>query len=270
METTVRGPPNGYVSTLKSVVNTAQERNITFLAASFAYYAFVSLIPLLLLALVIGSIVGGEAFAQRLVSQLSSFLSSSGQEQLVAAVTSDNGRAGASVVGIVTLVWSGLKVFRGIDLAFDEVYSDSMDTSLLDQVKNGLAVVLATGLAVVLMVAISTAIGLAGTLGLPFIQIWGRIALIAGLVLVFLPVYYVMPPIPVTIREILPGTVVTAVGWTLLQILFQIYAQNAGSYEAYGLIGGILLFLTWLYFAGILLLAGATVNAVLAGRGVRA
>ena len=268
MSTATGRSRGGYVATARSVVATAQERNVTFLAASFAYYAFVSLIPLLLLTLVIGSIVGGEAFAQQLVSQVSDVLSSSGQELIVEAVTNENGRAGASVVGVVTLIWSGLKVFRGIDLAFDEVYEGDADTSLLEQVKNGLAVVLATGLAVVLMVAISAAIGFADGLGLPFVSVWGRLALLVGLTLAFLPIYYVMPPVPVTVREVLPGTVVAAVGWTLLQVLFQIYSRNAGSYEAYGVLGGILLFLTWLYFAGTLLLVGATVNAVLDGRGV--
>ena len=268
MSTAMGRSRGGYVATAKSVIATAQERNVTFLAASFAYYAFVSLIPLLLLTLVIGSIVGGQAFAERLVSQVGDVLSSNGQDLIVQAVTNQNGRAGASVVGLVTLIWSGLKVFRGIDLAFDEVYEGDADTSLLEQVKNGLAVVLATGFAIVLMVAISAAIGFAGQLGLPFVQFWGRLALLVGLTLVFLPIFYVMPPVPVTVREILPGTVVAAVGWTVLQILFQIYARNAGSFEAYGVIGGILIFLTWLYFAGILLLVGATVNAVLDGRGV--
>jgi len=47
--------------------------------------------------------------------------------------------------------------------------------------------------------------------------------------------------------------VFAAVGWTVLQIGFQLYASNAGQYEAYGAVGAVLLFVTWLYFAGIII-----------------
>jgi len=42
--------------TLTTIYRTASDRDLTFLAAGFAYYAFVSLIPLILLALVVGSL----------------------------------------------------------------------------------------------------------------------------------------------------------------------------------------------------------------------
>lgn len=84
--------------------------------------------------------------------------------------------------------------------------------------------------------------------------------------IVFLPLYYVMPPVDVSAREALPGTAVAAVGWLVLQFGFQIYVANAGNYQAYGLLGAVLLFQTWLYFASILVLMGAVVNVVLAGR----
>ena len=45
--------------TATAIYRTASDRDLTFLAAGFAYYAFVSLIPLVLLALVVGSLLGG-------------------------------------------------------------------------------------------------------------------------------------------------------------------------------------------------------------------
>ncbi|MUV58229.1 YihY/virulence factor BrkB family protein, partial [Halogeometricum sp. CBA1124] len=52
----------------------------------------------------------------------------------------------------------------------------------------------------------------------------------------------------------------------MLEVGFQVYAANAGRYEAYGVIGGVLLLLTWLYFSGLVVLLGAAVNAVLSNR----
>ena len=86
---------------------------------------------------------------------------------------------------------------------------------------------------------------------------------ILALVVVFLPLYYVLPPVSVSVRHALPGTVFAAVGWVLLQVGFFYYTGSAGQYAAYGLLGAVLLFVTFLYLAGVVLLVGAVLNAVL-------
>ncbi|MFC6963798.1 hypothetical protein ACFQJ8_19265 [Halocatena marina] len=44
------------------------------------------------------------------------------------------------------------------------------------------------------------------------------------------------------------------------------YAAYAGSYDAYGAIGGVLLLVTFLYFGALILLVGVVLNAALTGR----
>lgn len=252
------------VPTARSVVETFKQENVTFLAASVAFYAFLSIIPLLLLALAVGSLVGGQTFADRLVSVVEGQLSSEGATVIEEALTSPEGRGGASLVGIVALAWSALKVFRGIDLAFDEVYQSEAEASLVQQVIDGLVVLATVGLAVVLMLGLGTLLGRPTLVEIPFINVFGWVVLVVGLIIVLLPLYYVMPPIDVSVREILPGTVFASVGWLVLQAGFQVYAANAGRYQAYGFLGVVLLFLLWLYFASTLVLVGAVINAVLA------
>lgn len=253
-------------NTVRSIVGVIQGENISFLAASVAYYAFLSIIPLLLLVLAIGSLVGGQAFAQQVVSVVQGQLSSEGATAIEGALTSPTGRSGASVVSVLVLTWSALKVFRALDLAFDEVYGEEPQTGLVGQIKDGLIVLVTIGLGVALMVGIGTVLGRAALAAVPYAGLLVYAALIVGLLIVFLPLYYVMPPVDVSIREALPGAVLLAVGWLVLQAGFQVYAANAGDYQAYGLLGAILLFLTWLYFASMLVLIGAAVNAVLGGR----
>jgi membrane protein len=216
--------------------------------------------------LAIGSFFGGQAFADRLVGLVGAQLSSQGQTVVEQALTSSTGRAGASVVGIGGLLWGGLKVFRAVDVAFDQVYEVGEESSLLRQVVDGIAVLALVGLAVVIMTGLGAVIRQAELLGFPGIDLLSWIGLLVGLFAVFLPLFYVMPPVAVSLREVAPGTLFTAVGWVILQAGFQLYAANAAEYQAYGLLGAVLLFLTWLYFAGVLVLLGATINAVLAGR----
>jgi membrane protein len=254
------------IRTTRSIVGVVQEENVSFLAASVAYYAFFSIVPLLLLVLAIGSLVGGQAFAQGVVSAVQGQLSSQGASVIEGALTSPAGRAGASVAGVLALTWSALKVFRALDLAFDEVYGTEPRTGLVAQLKDGLVVLATVGLGIVLMIGLGVFLGRSAAIALPYASLFGYVALVVGLVVVFLPFYYVMPPVDVSVREALPGTILLAVGWIVLQAGFQVYAANAGDYQAYGLLGAILLFLTWLYFASMLVLVGAAVNAVLGGR----
>jgi len=181
-------------------------------------------------------------------------------------LTNTTGRGAASVVGVVTLTWTALKLFRGLDQAFDEVYADDIESSFLDQVKDALVVVVGIGLAVGLVVAVGAALAIL-PLEIPFVNVLGSLVLIAVLTVAILPIYYVLPPVDVTVVEVLPGALVAAVGWVILQVGFRIYAANASRFAAYGIIGAVLLFVTWLYFASIVVLIGAAVNAV--RRGVR-
>jgi len=247
---------------LIAVYETATDRDITFLAAGFAYYAFVSLIPMVLLALVVGSLLGGEQAAERLVLIAGDFLPPAGEELVTDALTTESGRAQATVVALVVAAWGALKVFRGLSLAFDKVYDEVAEDTIVDEIRDGLTVIFAGAGALAMMIVIGAVLGIAADV-VPFAGLLSWVALLLGLVLVFLPIYYVLPPISVTIGEILPGAVFAAVGWTLLQAGFQLYAANAGQYAAYGAVGVVLLFVTWLYFAGILILLGAVINVVL-------
>ncbi|WP_233203870.1 YihY/virulence factor BrkB family protein [Halegenticoccus soli] len=250
--------------TVIEVVRTAREREITFMAASFAHYALVSLVPLVVIALAVATTAGEGQLVPRLVAWTEPYLTPSGREVLAQALRNSEVRTGAGVLSLLVLLWSGLKVFRGLSIAFAEVYDAGLSIPLFVQLRNGLLVLGLVALAVALMVATGVALAVLD----PPIEnpaIAGSAGLFVALAVVLLPVYYVLPPVPVTVREVVPGAVVAAAGWLLLEVVFLYYVQNAARYRAYGLLGAVLLFVTWLYFGGLVILLGAVVNAVLAG-----
>ena len=64
-----------------------------------------------------------------------------------------------------------------------------------------------------------------------------------------------------------PGAVFTAVGWLLLSVGYGTYIQLAGTgNSAVGVVGGLLLGLTWMWLAVVVLLIGGEINALLAHR----
>ena len=261
------GPLDRTVAVVRGVAAGVQSDRVTFIAAGLAYYAFISLIPLLLLALVVTSFLGDSELVVTAVDRVSRTLGEGAGGALSEALAGAAGRGGATLFGLVVFLWSGLKLFRGLDIAFSEVYGAPGPTSLVEQLRNAAITLGAVAVAVGATVAVGVAIaGLGiGSVGGGRVPL-GTVGLVVGLTAAFLPLYYVLPGVELPVREALPGAVIAAVGWTALQTGFRVYAGVAGSYEAYGVIGGVLLLVTFLYFGGLILLLGAVLNAVLAGR----
>ena len=264
------GPLDRTVTVVRGVAAGVQSDRVTFIAAGLAYYAFISLIPLLLLTLVVTSFLGDSEFVVTAVDGVSRTLGEGAGSALSDALAGAAGRGGATLFGLVVFLWSGLKLFRGLDIAFSEVYGAPGPNSIAAQLRNAVITLGAVAVAVGATVAVGAAIaGLgigAAVGGRAPVGALGTVGLVVGLTAAFLPLYYVLPGIELPVREALPGAVLAAVGWTALQTGFRVYAGVAGSYEAYGIIGGVLLLVTFLYFGGLILLLGAVLNAVLAGR----
>ncbi len=252
------------VSLVRDIVELALEKEITFLAGSIAFFAFVSLVPAMVLILAAGSLLGGEQFATGIVSLVESALSEEGEEVLETALADTTGLAGASVIGFAVLLWSALKVFRALDIAFDRIYQINVKTSLPRHILNGMIVILSMVTSLMVLLLVRTTIH---WLAIPYANMLSIPIVLLGLVAVLTPLYYVMPPIPVSLSSVLPGTLSAVFGLVLLQQLFHLYASHAAQYQAYGFIGAVLLFLLWLYFGATILLAGVVVNAALLGRG---
>ncbi len=174
-----------------------------------------------------------------------------------------SGAAGSSVFGLVVLVWSALKLFGGLNTAFAEIYEVDVDSSFTDQLRDGLVVLVSFVFAAAAIIVATSAFS-AYSERVPFLGVLLPVVVAIGLVVALFPMYYVFPNVDVSPREVLPGVVVAAVGWALLQGVFQIYV-TLSSGGGTGLITGIMLLLTWLYFSGVVLLLGAVVNAVIEG-----
>jgi YihY family inner membrane protein len=256
------------LGTIRAVVRGVQSDRITFIAASLAYYAFISLMPLLLLALVAASTLGGPGLAGRVVASATRTFGAEAGGLVEDALTNASGRGGATVVGFAVLVWSGLKLFRGLDVAFSTVYGTAGGETFLDTVRDGAVALVAVGVGVAATVVVGTLTARLDWFvgGVDFANVVGSAILLVGLTATFLPLYYIFPDRRISVREAVPGAALAAVGWTALQTGFRVYTVVAGGYRAYGVIGGVLLLLTFLYFGGVVLLVGAVVNATLADR----
>jgi membrane protein len=250
--------------TARRFVAEYRESEVSFMAGSIAYAAFVSLLPFVVLLLITATFVGGQALIDAVIATTRRFLTPAAQGFLVDTITKPTGRVEVSIIGGVTLLWGVSKVFRSLDTAFARLYRTTGSAGIIDQLKDVVVVALGIGIASVAMIASSVVA--AAVPDLPYLEAGKFITLVLALALAFFPIYYVFPDVDLSVREVIPGVLVAAIGWTALQGLFQVYVAASSIARLYGVLGGVLLFVTWLYFGALLLLAGATLNVVLANR----
>jgi membrane protein len=244
---------------VKRVYTDISEKNVPFMAAGLAYSAFVSLAPLLILLFLVLTLVGGGLEA-RIIESAGQWLPGPIAEVVQQISQERSGIGSASVVGLVVLIWGALKIFRGLDTAFSEIYETLDDNSFVDKLKDGAVVLFALGVAVVATVGTSATFAAFSDV-IPFVGYATPLVLLVGLAVAFLPMYYVFPDCDLGVRDVLPGAVFAAVAWAAFQSLFQVYLGFSDpGMESFA--GSVIVVITYLYFSAFVLLLGAVINAV--------
>lgn len=76
--------------------------------------------------------------------------------------------------------------------------------------------------------------------------------------------YKALPTVKLKLREVLPGAMFTTVAWYFASLLFALYVNNFPQYEIiYGSLAGFVCMIVWIYMIGVIILAGAKINALL-------
>jgi membrane protein len=125
-----------------------------------------------------------------------------------------------------------------------------------------------TTLAVVLTGGIAQKAGDVVGLGSTAVTVWNIakwpvLLLIVSLMFAFL--YWAAPNVKQPgFRWVSPGGILAVVGWLIASGAFAFYVSNFSSYnKTYGALGGVIVFLVWLWISNIMILLGAEFNAEL-------
>ncbi|ODR80847.1 hypothetical protein BG842_02440 [Haladaptatus sp. W1] len=181
-------------STARQFITLVRENELGFLAASFAYYTFVSILPLLLLVFQIVSTIAGEELARTVLQQvaLTGILTPDGQELVRNALIYPAAHSEASLLSIGLLFWSGLKIFRSLVFAFSQIYDVPFEGSPINTIRNGAIVIVALGISVVIQLAVS----LPGAFFQAQLPLFGPIGLLEQFIFLcfmLFPLYYLLP-----------------------------------------------------------------------------
>ena len=267
------------MATLIRTVREFKEDKLQHWAAALTYYAVLSLFPALL---VMVALVGLFANPDTVTRFLTDVIGALGPESAVdtfkgpiESVTANRGAAGIlAIVGVISALWSASGYVGAFTDASNAIY----------EVEEGrpfwklkplqilvtficISLVAVSALALVVSGPLATAVGEALGLGDAAVTAWqlGKWPAMLLLVLLILHVlYYASPNARVTKKWVSPGALLTLVVWIVASALFALYVANFGSYnKTYGTMGGVVVFLLWLWLTNIAVLLGVEFNAEL-------
>jgi membrane protein len=90
------------------------------------------------------------------------------------------------------------------------------------------------------------------------------LVIVAALLLAFALIYYLAPNVKQEFIFITPGSILGVAMLLLASLGFAWYVQNVGNYSAtYGSVGAVIVLMLWLYIAGLAILFGSEVNALI-------
>lgn len=234
------------------------------LAALLTYYAFLSLFPLLLVAsTVLGLVLIGHPHLQQEV--LSSALR---QVPVVGEQLSRPERLSGGTVGVVVGVLGALYGCLGVAVAGQSAMNTVWSVPRNDRPNplqargRGLLLLATVGLAVLLTTGLS-ALGGSGTLGtgLRVLSLLGSVS-VNGIA--FVIAFRLATTRPLTVRDVLPGALVAAAAWQLLQLFGKAYVTHtithaSATNSVFAVVLGLLGFL---YVTSLVVVLCAEANAV--------
>ena len=239
----------------------------THLAAMVAYFALLSFVPLIFLALSLLGLAHRAEASSFFIRELKHAFPGTSLDSIITLVhrVQDNAAA-LGIIGGIGLLWSSLSFFSALESALNIVYGLPNRRFLHGKI---LAAVLATSVLVTLFVSLVVGAfgftvlkhhlgGFADSSELAYAVSIG--ASLLGVFVFLLAVYYWLPNTTVHLREALPGAVAGAI---VLEASFQalpIFVSLADVNITLRTLGGPAILLLWLYLMANIIVFGGELN----------
>jgi membrane protein len=236
-------------------------------AAALSYAFLFSIFPLLLFVAALLSLVPVQHVIRQLMDSAAQVLP--GEAATVIRTTlrqiiAGRGYRGLISLGAVTALWAGSTGIATLMSMLNGVYRTRDQRPWWK--RRLIAVLLTTILAVFVIVA-TLLIMLSARIGAALGTAGNVLTTVAPLLLVLIVVdliYYVGPALRQPWGFPTPGAVTFTVLWLAMSFGLRLYVGHFSNYDVmYGSIGGLILFMLWLFLSSVVLLLGAEVNGVI-------
>lgn len=259
---------HGWLEMFVGAVRQALKPDSTIMAAAIAYFALLSLFPLVLLSISIASFTLGPLMNQQLIIQRLEFIAPA-LGQLLGQNIDQIIRARGPITGValVGLIWSASTLFFTLTHTLNEIWGNKRSRPVWK--RRGLAILVVLALAGPALFLASFAGSMIASLRIwlpaQIMPIGEGLSVVAAIgldVVLFMVLYSMLPHGSSTWRETLPGAVGAGLLWELAKRAFLLFVSTYISVSnlVYGSVATIIAFLLWAYLSGLILLFGAFVS----------
>ena len=266
-----------YKAILTRAGKQALAHGITDLAAALAYYSFLAIPAVLLVAVGLFSLFASPDAIATLIDKLGTVVPSQATQLIEDSLRQMNENRSGSlamvIVGFVLALWTTMGAMTSFMRAVNRAYDREEGRGFVRQRLVAVQMVIAMGVAFLLVFGllvlgpvmsgwIGNALDIEGVMGWLWWVVQWPILLI-GLLAVFATVLYLGPNVDhPRWRFITPGSVFAVVVWLIASGLFAVYTSMFDSYnKTWGSLAAVIVMLTWLWVTGIALLLGAEINS---------
>jgi membrane protein len=263
---------------LKRTVKEFKDDNLTDWAAALTYYGVLAIFPALLALVSVLGLIGPSA-TQPLIDNLGAVAPGPAKQIVTSAVQNLQKNSGAAgvlfIVGIAGALWSASGYVAAFMRASNAIYEVGEGRPIWKTLPTR---VLTTVVLLVMLAAVTIAVTLTGGLaqqvgklvgiGDAAVTVWDIAkwpVILAVVITMFAILYWAAPNVKhPRFRWISPGGIAGVLLWIVASAAFAFYVANFASYnKTYGALGGVIVFLVWLWISNIAILLGAEFNAEL-------
>jgi membrane protein len=255
----------------------ALAHGITDLAAALAYYSFLAIPAVLLVAVGLFSLFASPDGITTLIDKLGTVVPSQATQLIEDSLRRMNENKSGSlvmvIVGFILALWTTTGAMTSFMRAVNRAYDRDEGRGFVRQRLVAVQMVVAMGVAFLLVFGllvlgpvmsgwIGDALDIEGVMGwLWWVAQWP--ILLVGLLAVFATVLYLGPNVDhPRWRFLTPGAVFAVVVWLIASGLFAVYTSMFDSYnKTWGSFAAVIVMLTWLWVTAIALLLGAEINS---------
>ena len=247
-------------------------RQIASSAAATAFWFFLSLVPIVILAV---SILPFTPLTEEQVLSAVSSVFPQAFNELIRTILEDvySTSLGVLSVSVVATLWSAARGFSSLIRGLELVYEQRRHSAYLPRRLRGVVYTLFMLAAIIVSIAL-------GGFGQLLIRLTERVLPVTrGVFRFLLPLRFLVVILLLTVffcliyrwstdvrlpfRRLFPGALAAAAGWSLLSLAFSVWMRLTGGAGTYGSLATVVVVMLWLYYCQYILLLGACINRAL-------